>query len=161
MPLRAPEFLHIAAWLGVLAGLMEGPFPGTSLSRFWNEPDSTMLRYYPQLSEVGPHDHNPPWEPAYAGPMKALLKDTLHYIRNGDGREELYNVMTDPWERLDISQTEEGGRELPGFRKCLEEVLDSRAIPTGGGLSHDPHPSCVRSDGRASSSTASLQGEAR
>ena len=150
-----------ATIVDILTITADSPFPGTSLAKFWNEPDSTMFRSYPLLSEVGPHDHISPWEPAYAGPMKALLRDTLHYIRNGDGREELYNVLTDPWERVDISQTKEGARELPGFRKCLEEVLDAGAMLTDGGPSHNPDSSCVRSGVRTSSSTVSLQGEAQ
>jgi arylsulfatase A-like enzyme len=137
------------------------PFPGTSLAQLWNEPDSTMRRLSPLLSEVNPHDHIQPGEPAHAGPMKALLRDSLHYIRTGDGREELYNVVTDPWERHDLGQTKEGARELPSFRKCLEEMLNVGAMPAAGGPSANPYPSCGGSEVRAASSTVSLRGEAR
>jgi arylsulfatase A-like enzyme len=127
-------------------------FPGTSLARFWNGSDSTSFVPSPPLSAVSPHSHIQPGEPAHAGPMRALVGDSLHYIRNGDGREELYNVVTDPWERVDISQTEAGQRELPRFRKCLEDMLNTRAAPTGGETKQDPPFSCVRRDPRTLSS---------
>jgi hypothetical protein len=34
--------------------------------------------------------------------MKSLISEGLHYIRRGDGAEEMYHLDTDPLERTDV-----------------------------------------------------------
>ena len=61
----------------------------------------------PLLAEVdGPAKTAPNLgrSPAFAGPMKALVSGQDVYIRNGDGTEELYDLATDPAQRLQPGQ---------------------------------------------------------
>ena len=41
--------------------------------------------------------------PVFLGPMKALVSGREAYIRNGDGREELYDLDSDPGETPDLA----------------------------------------------------------
>ncbi len=134
------------------------PFPGASLSRYWSD---TVSHQSQILSSVNPNKWTAPWEPISQGPLKSLVLDNLHYIQTGDDQEELYNVVTDPWERVDISQTEAGRRELPHVRECLEDMLNTMAVPADGGMLSDPPLSCVRSAIRTSSSSESLHAATR
>jgi hypothetical protein len=34
--------------------------------------------------------------------MKAVVLDSLHYVRNGDGSEEVYDIVRDPLERHNL-----------------------------------------------------------
>jgi hypothetical protein len=86
---------------------------------------------HPLLSE-GNHEANQPrWYPAAKGDMKSLVDDRYHFIKNGDGREELYDWEHDPWETQDLAGTEGGRPLLEQFRKSLlkqsSRTLDYRS----------------------------------
>jgi arylsulfatase A-like enzyme len=71
-------------------------FPGQSLARWWagGEGDLDTLAT-PVLSAVREGIRAPPVEPVSRGDMLSLIGLGLHYIRNGDGKEELYDFETD------------------------------------------------------------------
>lgn len=81
------------------------PFPGKSLDRFWTE---SNLVGQSQVGQVLMETDKPPFltnqgrEPVSKGPMKSLISEGLHYIRRGDGVEEMYHLDTDPLERTDV-----------------------------------------------------------
>lgn len=50
----------------------------------------------------------------------------MHYIRNGDGVEELYDVTRDLWERRDLAASREGLEMLDDSRAALERILRRR-----------------------------------
>jgi hypothetical protein len=52
-------------------------------------------------------------EPVAKGPMKSLIGWGMHYIRSGDGSEELYNLTSDPEERIN-------GAGLPGAQNIIQ-----------------------------------------
>jgi arylsulfatase A-like enzyme len=166
-----PEGLHIsnpvtlrdvpATIMDMLPITADTLFPGASLARFWNETNSATRRYSAVLSEASPWDHSPPSDPVYWGPMKSLVRDTLHYIRNGAGREELYHILTDPWEQYDLSHTEQGRRALSGFRSRLEELLLPQVIAANTEVVRDDHQSSGRTDVPAPFSTEGLPGGSR
>jgi hypothetical protein len=83
-------------------GLGDGsPFPGHSLSA--DRPAAG-----PVLSEVEAppeDDPNRGESPACRGPMTSLVGFGHHYIKNGDGREELFDLEADPHERHDLAAT--------------------------------------------------------
>jgi hypothetical protein len=60
--------------------------------------------------------------------MHGLTKNGYHYIRNGDGREELFDLGSDPTEQKDLSRSPNGGPALEQFRNALQTVLPSSAI---------------------------------
>jgi len=93
--------------------------PGESLARFWN-PDSAGRLSDAALSEVTRKPWNiPEWFPIARGDMQSLVIESYHYIRHGDGSEELYNIALDPWESDDLAATVEGSELLPVLRSRL------------------------------------------
>jgi hypothetical protein len=47
------------------------------------------------------------------GSMRAVVIDSMHYILNGDRREELYDFLTDRVEQSDLSRTAEADGRRP------------------------------------------------
>jgi arylsulfatase A-like enzyme len=90
-------------------------FPGSSLARHWR--GSSAKEATPLLSEI----NIAPIRPRACAPrMKAvitsLVLDRYHYLRNPDGGEELYDYVSDPSERNDITGTVEGRDVIGVFR---------------------------------------------
>ena len=104
-----------------LAGLdHECCFPGNSLARYWNgTQDSPNRQAHPVLSEVNVNG----WDPAAKQEMKSVIVNQYHYIKNGDGSEELYDLGSDPWEKRDLVDLEQGRRVLDQLRASLEAIL--------------------------------------
>ena len=65
--------------------------------------------------------------PAWRGPMTSIVDGDLVYIRNPDGREELYNVASDPEEKHDLATTGRGEAHLGRFRDILARLKGGRA----------------------------------
>ena len=65
-------------------------------------------------------------EPAAKGPMKSLVAGGMHYIRSGDGSEELYYLKSDPEERLNVAGAPAAGEILQRFRAGLAAMLRKR-----------------------------------
>jgi hypothetical protein len=57
--------------------------------------------------------------PASLGPLQALVTDQRVYIRNADGREELYDFERDPAELQDLA----GAADAPPLLKRLRRDL--------------------------------------
>ena len=81
----------------------DNPFPGMSLRRFWTD---SLPAEDPVLSEVSKGIRTPRWYPVSRGDMKSVVAESLRYIRNGDGKEELYGLLNDPWETRDLVKTD-------------------------------------------------------
>jgi arylsulfatase A-like enzyme len=113
-------------------GLADGsPFPGRSLAAYWGLPPGRMpaqpttpafseqtgptarLRFRP---EAGPGGIQP-------GFRMSLVAWDHQYIRDGGGREQLYDLSTDHLERLDLAAATDRGPILSAFRAMLLEVL--------------------------------------
>jgi arylsulfatase A-like enzyme len=98
--------------------------PGNSLGRRWRKsdgvggPEAEVI-----LSEVSFAPNKPDWVPVSKGDMKSLFAGRYHYIRNGDGREELYDVTDDPLEQQDLAGTAQGRGDLEPLRKALQSLL--------------------------------------
>jgi len=122
----------------------EAPFPGQSLARYWKRADRAELpRAEPLLMEAGKPLFltNQGREPAAKGPMKALLAGGLHYIRSGDGSEELYNLESDRKEQTNLAGLPSAATILQSFRAALGWML-SKHPPSqgrvGGPLASSP-----------------------
>ncbi len=57
---------------------------------------------------------------------KSLVADGYHYIRNGDGKEELYDFPNDSLEERDLTGSGQGHDELAHLRASLLEILASK-----------------------------------
>ena len=98
-----------------------GTFPGVSLAKLWrNEVTSGS----PVVSEVSAGINTAPDEPVSRGAMASVFDATGHYIRNGDGVEELYAYRTDPGETDDRAKRSEDRDTLPVYRALLSRALD-------------------------------------
>jgi arylsulfatase A-like enzyme len=123
----------------------DSPFPGRSLTRFWNGPDREVApQVEPLLMEVGKplFFTNGGREPAASGPMKSLVAGGLHYIRSGDGREELFNLDADREEQTNLAPGTSAALALEHFRAVLGSMLSKRPRGQGrtvGPLAGRPH----------------------
>ncbi len=114
----APTSLrHLAATLTDLAGVADPRIPGRSLARHWaadslDAPPDTVVsgvEWHPTLSKFPP-------SPLLGGTLRAILVDSLHYIRRADGIEELYDLSRDFLE----------SRNLAGDPMARPALLDAR-----------------------------------
>lgn len=120
----------LPATLVHLAGLGDpGPFPGTSLVPLWTTASPGMPSedhsVSPVLSEVEASPGQPDWFPSSRGPMKALTVAGVRYIRNGDGREELYDLTSDPWERENLVSAPDRQAALLAARAAIQRLISS------------------------------------
>lgn len=122
-----PASLHdLAATTVSLAGVSDGsPFPGTPL--IGAAAQGRESRADPVLIEVDAPVHSPPnhgASPVFRGRMEAIVHGSMEYIKNGDGREELYDLSEDPGELRDLSG-------LPSSRAILAQMRAFLARLTG------------------------------
>jgi arylsulfatase A-like enzyme len=110
----------------------ETRFPGTSLAQHWQEPHSrTSPISESVLSEINHRAHFlQSWYPLTKGDMKSLVTNRYHYIKNGDDREELYDLENDASEEHDLSSSEEGRQAIVQFRTSLEAILAQSSSST-------------------------------
>lgn len=80
--------------------------PGSSLARFWAaRPDPQRTTDQAIISELTRSWDIPNRYPAAKGTMRSVVAGRHHYIRNGDGREELYDIVADPGEARNLADS--------------------------------------------------------
>jgi arylsulfatase A-like enzyme len=120
---RPVSLMNIAATILDLAGLSDrSDIPGLSMSRFFSsEPGSQDRENSPIYSMVDQGHQYPAWYPSMKGSMKSIIRDNKHFIKNyGDGREELYDLDTDPEEVNDLASSGGYQDEISSFRSLLD-----------------------------------------
>jgi arylsulfatase A-like enzyme len=114
-----------------LLGVGKGtPFPGQSLARHWTVRDPAGARHGEPLlmeAEKPPAFTNQGREPLAKGPMKALVAEGMHYIRRGDGVEELYMLKGDPKEQVNVAT-------YPFAAELMRRLRTSLALMVGKNL---------------------------
>ena len=83
-------------------GIDERSVGGRSLAPHWQRsPAATALTAVavPAPSEIRRRNPSEANAEVWRNPMRSLVSGNLHYIRNGNGSEELYDIRLDPWER--------------------------------------------------------------
>lgn len=99
-------------------------FPGHSLSPRWEAAtDSLRVTTSPVLSELSVPMNATPWYAVARGDMKSIIVGKHHYIRNGDGREELFDIIADPWEAIDLAGSQGGKAVLAVARTTLDSAM--------------------------------------
>jgi arylsulfatase A-like enzyme len=120
----------IPATIADSLGLAQGaPFPGRSLARSWRgDPRATGAPAEPLLMETDKPIFltNDGREPAAKGPLKAIVAAGMHYIRAGDGSEELFSLKSDPEERFNLAGAQMVRETLQRFRATLAAMLRKR-----------------------------------
>jgi arylsulfatase A-like enzyme len=89
----------VPATVADLAGLGPTPLPGRSFAAAWSGPGAIGDT---ALAELTSAQDAPQSAPIGKGDMKAVVLDSLHYVRNGDGSEEVYDIVRDPLERHNL-----------------------------------------------------------
>ena len=99
-------------------------FPGNSLARYWDGTrDAKSGTAEPLLSELDFAPNLPASYPISKGDMKSLVTGVFHYIKNGDGSEELYNFENDPYETNNLSRSDKERHVLDRFRASLKSMF--------------------------------------
>jgi len=117
-----------ATVLGAIAPGERAWLPGTSLARFWKQTEApgklpkAYLLSEVNLAPIMGHRTN-----GSKAVMQSLVVNRYHYIRNIDGREELYDFVSDPPEDRNLAPSFEGRDAIGVFRS----LLDPRAHPPG------------------------------
>lgn len=98
--------------------------PGNSLSSRWHSVgDSSRAATSPVLSEVRSVRNGPRWYAVAKGDMESIVIGNHHYIRNGDGREELFDIAVDPWEKTNLAGSVRYEGALVAARSALDAAL--------------------------------------
>lgn len=104
-------------------GAPSSAVPGRSLARFWTAGDNARVSGGDTLvAEVAFTPRLPEWYPVSKGNMKSVAFAGLRYIRNGDGRPELYDFNTDIMEQRDLARDTSYAARLEDFRSLLVRV---------------------------------------
>ena len=114
----------LAATVADLTGVGDSPFPGRSLAHSWTS--DALPRPEPSLIEVDAPVKSAPNQgrsPVFRGPMKAVASGNQVYIKNGDGREELFDVESDVLQSRDLSGLPQSRPILEQFRTILNRLL--------------------------------------
>lgn len=99
-------------------------FPGQSLTRHWiSRPAPERVEPSPLWCSVRQVENVPARFPASKGDMHSLVGNGHHYIRNGDGSEELYNLEWDPWEQDNLAGRRESLHVLEQLRAQLNAAM--------------------------------------
>jgi arylsulfatase A-like enzyme len=137
LPGRVPAAMRISTPVSLvdlpatildLAGLADdhAPLPGTTLAIHWRNHAQQVRTGSPLLSEVSRVEAAGDWLPVSKGSMRSLVADGFHYIRNGDGREELYDFEHDLEEEHDLSDRPEHRQDIERLRKMVEDASGRR-----------------------------------
>ncbi|NIR49734.1 sulfatase-like hydrolase/transferase [candidate division KSB1 bacterium] len=114
--------------IDLIGGDDELRFPGVSLSRYWDRTKaSTNGEIETLFAEVLIGGEEPDWFPdtwpADKGSMQSLVSAGYHYIKYGDGSEELFDFETDHEEKRDLADSERGTYKLKQMRLAVATLL--------------------------------------
>jgi arylsulfatase A-like enzyme len=115
-----------ATILDLIGHAADSQFPGGSLARSWKTGSSrNAASPSPAFSEVALRDKvskNPNRAPAWRGPMQSVVADGKSYIRNADGRAELYDTAVDASEQRDLAGSTDS-RTMAHFHDIVTSIL--------------------------------------
>jgi len=134
---RVQEAVSLQDLSATVLDLVGGPpadtLPGTSLAAWWAHPvDSaaTPPSHPPALlSSLTYNTFSSPIDPIQKGEMQSIVQGTLHYIRNGDGSEELYDMRSDPRERVNMARGDSADSRLPELRRVMDAMWGESTRP--------------------------------
>ncbi len=107
----------LPATIADLAAVTASPFPGTSLATTWSLANSAS----PAIAEVRRAPNVTSAYPTSRGSITSLTDSSGHYIRYGDGSEQLFAWRVDPAESHDLAAGDNGTTGL--WRARLDSLL--------------------------------------
>jgi len=116
-----------ATIVDLLGASGDSPFPGSSLARYWKPgpgqlgPSTPAVLFEVALREKVSKNQNR--APAWRGPMASVVALGKSYIRNADGREELYDIRSDPADSRDLVGSTDSTDSLAQLRDTLQALL--------------------------------------
>jgi arylsulfatase A-like enzyme len=107
------------------------PFPGRSLTRFLNPGTERLAEWSPVLCEVQHMDEAPRLAqiPSSLGPVSSLVSRDRVYIRSHGGREELYDLLHDPLDAVDLAGYPQSRVVIDQFREELSRLTSGANTP--------------------------------
>lgn len=140
LPGRVPEGVRVsvpatladlpATVLDLLGGAPgTPPMPGRSLARHWREGGGIEEVVATLSANTFAHR----LDPVSRGPMRSVVGDSLHYIRNGDGSEELYRFRLDPAEGVNLAADSAWQGRVADLRRMVEGLPGRFSPPTRAG----------------------------
>ena len=114
----------LPATLLELAGIPNLGMPGHSLAALWG-PAGPQSLTDTLFSAVEYNRRLPKWPPSpvLKGSLQSIVLDSLQYIRNGDGTEELYHLGHDPWQIRNLVSDSTYRADLTRYRAALQAIL--------------------------------------
>jgi len=116
---------NLPATILELAGVeSQGQIPGDSLSRIWEAGYETGPGW-PILSELNGGGFTvQDWYPNATGDVRAVVLDRYHYIRSGNGAEEVYDLHNDPMENENLVSVAGESELLGQLRRGMDDLFD-------------------------------------
>jgi arylsulfatase A-like enzyme len=111
----------IAEWIDLGP---RNPFPGRSLTQFLGDGNERGAETFPVLCEVQHIEGLPPTPqiPSSLGPLISLVSKDRVYIRSDSGREEIYDLVHDPQDAVNLAAYPESRPALDEFRAQLRRL---------------------------------------
>ncbi len=119
--LQTVSLRDVPATILELTSLAAASVPGRSLSGYWTDSARSGSA---ALAEVSQAPNVAITYPTAKGPMKALLDDSTHYIRNGDDAEELYRYRVDVLESTNLAAS--SNASATPWRARVDSILSTR-----------------------------------
>ena len=111
----------VAATVVQLTNQSGAPFPGTTISHYWNDTTQGTVTS-PAYSEVEPAPGVEPDSPLAGGPLRSLVSFPYRAVEHVDGRIELYDLEKDPGEERDLSSDVTLADTLALMRRRLDAI---------------------------------------
>jgi arylsulfatase A-like enzyme len=126
-----------ATILDVVNAPASAALPGLSLAAHWRAGADSLGAARgdsasPIYGEVDYARNLPAATPISQGSMKSVVVDGHHFILGGDGAEEMYDVMGDPWERRNVFPVPQLGGTVQRARALVNEAR-ARDVRLSGG----------------------------
>jgi arylsulfatase A-like enzyme len=116
-----------ATLVDVLGFDAASPFPGHSLAKFWRTaPEAAPPEVSPALTELA---HANAFEPQtgngreHQGFQMSLVASGRQFVRDGTGTEWLYDLTSDPFESVNLLDSNDGRKIAGALRKRLLDAL--------------------------------------
>lgn len=124
----------LAATVLDLADVTAPEIPGNSLAPLWGDGGEPRAGPSVNLSEVHPARGQPAHYPAAQGSMYSLVANGFHYIRAGDGTEELFDITADRGESHNLANDPDRATLITDFRRLMDTAGVMSAAGDSGQL---------------------------